>query len=269
MTELRAYGASDTVTTLATCFKLVRRDGVILGFTDADTDLEIEHITYHACGGITRSALEASHDAMIDNLEIEGVLDHRLITCKDLLMGKYDQATITIFLVNRCNLSGPKTHLRTGWFGAISADGNKFTAQIYGMLEAFDQTVGEIYSPMCRARLGDARCCVNLLQYQHAGKVHKIQNGQLVDKSINKADGFYTGGALRFTSGQCCGQQYEVLKHAGNIITIGAGEAVEVRPNDSFTLFPGCDKTLGTCIDKFNNAVNFRGEPFIPNPQKW
>lgn len=26
-----------------------------------------------------------------------------------------------------------------------------------------------------------------------------------------------------------------------------------------------CDKRFITCCNKFNNAVNFRGEPFIPN----
>ncbi|MEL7284253.1 MAG: phage BR0599 family protein, partial [Pseudomonadota bacterium] len=29
-------------------------------------------------------------------------------------------------------------------------------------------------------------------------------------------------------------------------------------------LLEGCDHTLGTCASRFNNAVNFRGEPFLP-----
>jgi hypothetical protein len=29
-------------------------------------------------------------------------------------------------------------------------------------------------------------------------------------------------------------------------------------------LMSSCDKTFITCCNKFNNAVNFRGEPFIP-----
>ncbi|KJV57529.1 phage conserved hypothetical BR0599 family protein [Orientia chuto str. Dubai] len=28
-------------------------------------------------------------------------------------------------------------------------------------------------------------------------------------------------------------------------------------------LITGCDKTFSSCIKKFNNAINFRGEPFI------
>jgi hypothetical protein len=26
----------------------------------------------------------------------------------------------------------------------------------------------------------------------------------------------------------------------------------------------GCDHTLATCASRFGNAVNFRGEPFLP-----
>ena len=31
------------------------------------------------------------------------------------------------------------------------------------------------------------------------------------------------------------------------------------------TLIPGCDKNYRTCCYSFNNAVNFRGEPVIPD----
>ena len=30
------------------------------------------------------------------------------------------------------------------------------------------------------------------------------------------------------------------------------------------TIREGCDHTLGTCSGRFGNAVNFRGEPFLP-----
>jgi len=36
----------------------------------------------------------------------------------------------------------------------------------------------------------------------------------------------------------------------------GAGQAV--------TIVPGCDGQMSTCVNTFNNYINFRGEPFIP-----
>jgi uncharacterized phage protein (TIGR02218 family) len=37
---------------------------------------------------------------------------------------------------------------------------------------------------------------------------------------------------------------------------------------DCFAAVAGCDKELDTCIARFNNAVNFRGEPFVPGTDK-
>ncbi len=33
---------------------------------------------------------------------------------------------------------------------------------------------------------------------------------------------------------------------------------------DDVYIFPGCDKRLATCRDKFDNVRNFRGFPHIP-----
>jgi uncharacterized phage protein (TIGR02218 family) len=38
--------------------------------------------------------------------------------------------------------------------------------------------------------------------------------------------------------------------------TLTAGLRVELRE--------GCDHTLATCSQRFGNAINFRGEPFLP-----
>ena len=37
-----------------------------------------------------------------------------------------------------------------------------------------------------------------------------------------------------------------------------------IAPGDTFAVYPGCDKRLETCIGRFNNVINFRGEPYVP-----
>lgn len=39
------------------------------------------------------------------------------------------------------------------------------------------------------------------------------------------------------------------------------------KTGDLFTLTPGCDKTLATCIKKFNNKTNHGGFEFVPEPE--
>ena len=36
---------------------------------------------------------------------------------------------------------------------------------------------------------------------------------------------------------------------------------------DTFSVFPGCDKTKTTCAGKFSNIARFRGFPFVPVPE--
>jgi uncharacterized phage protein (TIGR02218 family) len=40
------------------------------------------------------------------------------------------------------------------------------------------------------------------------------------------------------------------------------------RIGDTFNAIAGCDKTIGNCAGKFGNAVNFRGEPYVPGMDK-
>jgi hypothetical protein len=61
------------VTTLATCWRITRRDGVVLGFTDYIRDLEVDGVTYEAASGYTRTAIRSTADLAVDNLDLESV----------------------------------------------------------------------------------------------------------------------------------------------------------------------------------------------------
>ena len=56
--------------------------------------------------------------------------------------------------------------------------------------------------------------------------------------------------------------------------TNGSGIFVLTQPlpyapaaSDTFTVYPGCDKSQRTCQLKFNNIVNFAGFPYVPAPE--
>ena len=62
------------VTTLARCWRLTRRDGVVLGFTDHDRDITFEGTTFEAGSGLSASEITASVGLSVDNLEVDGAL---------------------------------------------------------------------------------------------------------------------------------------------------------------------------------------------------
>jgi uncharacterized phage protein (TIGR02218 family) len=41
-----------------------------------------------------------------------------------------------------------------------------------------------------------------------------------------------------------------------------------IQAGDTFNAIAGCDKTKQTCIGKFSNIINFRGEPDVPGMDK-
>jgi len=54
---------------------------------------------------------------------------------------------------------------------------------------------------------------------------------------------------------------------SGGTVTVKLAFLFPVASGDQFQLLPGCDRTLATCGNVFNNAANFGGFPFIPTPE--
>lgn len=152
---------SQETTSLTSCWKIVRRDGVIKTFTDHDVDLVIplDGLTYKAALGYSRSSIDNSSSLSVDNIEVEGFIDDESITAEDLRAGLYDRAEVFIFLVNWQDLTQGILRLRKGWLGeAVITPTGVFKSELRGLAGAYAQNIVEVSTPECRADLGDARC---------------------------------------------------------------------------------------------------------------
>lgn len=160
------------LTSLATCWKIIRKDGTVLGFTDHDSSLTIEGVKYEASTGYFRSAIANSATAAVDNLEVSGFLDSNSITELELRNGAFDFAEVEIFAVNWEDLSMGICRLRYGYFGEVNVrSSGLFTVELRGLMQLFSQTVVETIMPECRADLGDHRCGVPLVPKQRQSAV--------------------------------------------------------------------------------------------------
>lgn len=271
--QLAAHIAGE-VTTLCTCWKLTRRDGLVMGFCDHDADLVIGSVTYAAATGFTPSAVAGTATLAVDNLEVEGMLSAGAILESDLMAGLYDFAAIDIFMVNYSDLTQGVLKLRRGWLGEVSLSRQHFVAEVRGLAQALQQNIGELFSPSCRASLGDARCKINLTGFTAASTVTSATGQQAFTASGLTGDsGIYALGLVTFTSGANAGLSMEVKEHVyasstGGTVTLTLALPYTIAPGDAFTIVQGCDKTIGTCFGTFNNVANFRGEPSIPGIDK-
>jgi len=254
------------VTTLATCWKITRRDGVVLGFTDHVRNLEVDGVTYQAASGYTRTAIRSTADLAVDNLDVESVFSDGGITEVDLRTGRYDFAEIRMFLLNYEDLGQGILKLRRGWLGEVTIRDGMYVAELRGMTQKLLMTVGEVYAPDCAADLGDARCGVDLAALEESGTVSAVSSITAFQTSLVQATGWYDGGELIWTSGANAGQTVAVRSWdaATSTLTLFLPALYPIQAGDPFIVRPGCDKTFATCQAKFDNAVNFRGFPHVP-----
>ena len=159
--SLRGHLAGE-VTTMATCWKITRTDGTILGFTDHNENIIVSAITYEAATGFTPTSVQSNEKLSVDNLEAEGLIDSSTITEGDLLAGLYDYAGVEIFMVNYSSVGAGLLKLKKGTLGEVTVKQENFTAEVRSLSQNLQQNVGEVYSVDCRANFGDNRCGINL-----------------------------------------------------------------------------------------------------------
>ena len=126
-----------------------------------------------------------------------------------------------------------------------------------------------VFSPSCRAILGDNRCKVALSGFTIAATVDEVTNNQTFKASaLSQAAGWFTGGEVIWTSGGNAGRRMEVKEFAGAQVVLALPMGKSIQVGDSFNIIAGCDKTRETCQSKFSNIINFRGEPDVPGTDK-
>jgi hypothetical protein len=147
------------VTTLTTCIRLVRRDGVEFFFTEHDRDIDFSGDTYLAASGYNRTAIEADASLAADNFEVNGIIDSVVLLDTELKAGLFDYADIYMFLVNWADLTMGAMKLKRGTLGELSfVHGEMFKTEVHGMTKALHQVIGRLYAPECGETLGTPRC---------------------------------------------------------------------------------------------------------------
>ena len=253
----------EPVTTLALCWRIERRDGVGLGLTAHDRDLAIDGNVYRASPGMTPSAIRRGDGSEADSMDVAGVMRSDAISEADLLGGRWDGARVAIFAVDWTDTAN-RVELGEGTIGAVETRDGGFTAELRGAASLLDRPVSEETSPECRATLGDKRCRVAMAGRRMLTRVTACDE-ELVTVSVAEpvANG-WGGGRLRWLSGANAGIEEAVAMSSGNLVTLAGLPRFTVAVGDRAELIEGCDKSIATCAERFGNAVNFQGEPYLP-----
>lgn len=253
------------VTTLATCWKVTRRDGTIMGFTDYVDNLVVSGVTYVAATGATPTGIASSNQFSVDNLDVQGILSSDAITEQDIGAGVYDYAAIEIFGVNVSDLTQGVMYYRVGWLGEVTVKNGQFTAELRGLAQKLQQNIGEVFSPSCRATFGDSHCKIDLAGFTVTGTVTSVTSQQaFISADLTQDSGYFTGGEVQWLTGANAGLRMEVKTFLNGQATFVLPMPNAIAAGDTFKAIAGCDKSFPTCYSRFANAANFRGEPYVP-----
>ena len=259
------------VTTLCRCWLLTRKDGAVMGFTDHDGDIVLNGVNCRSVSAMEASAIEDNLGLKVDSQEVSGALQSSAISDMDIAAGKYDGATIEVFVVNWANV-GENFSESSHVIGDIIREDGHFRAELRSHSALLDQSKGRHFVKNCQADLGDGECGVNIASstYTKSGSVTSVESPLvLMVSGINglKA-GWFRGGLLNWASGDNSGQSIEVAEHylgQGRVfIHLWKPMANLPKAGDSFLIIAGCDKSFSTCKAKFSNSANFRGFPHLP-----
>lgn len=263
--NLLAHYQSGT-TTLADLLKITRKDGVTLAVTSAMDAVTIGGQLYSSSQGLNVSSLEFSSDMSVDNLELTTLDDGSVFTHFDILSGKWKNADFTISRYNWANPSDGVEVRMVGTVGEISIERGKITAELRGLQQYLQQPVGIVSSKTCRARLGDFACTVNLIPYTVSGTITSVASASTFTASaLAQAADYFSEGILTFTNGTLSGLAQKVKTHsAGGVFVLSLPMLVAPSVGNTFSVVAGCRKRLSDCSSKFNNVLNFQGEPHLP-----
>ncbi|QPQ56072.1 DUF2163 domain-containing protein [Allosphingosinicella flava] len=251
------------VGTIAFCWRLERADGVCMGFTTHDRDLEIGHLTYRAAPGMVPSAIAMSDGFDAARLDIGGALTSAAITESDLRSGRWDRAAVRIFMVDWTDPEGGQVALASGEIGDVSIEGGAFSAELRGATAILDRPVVEQTSPECRAQLGDRRCRVDLAPRSRMTRVVSAEEDVVVVAEA-AAGNPYGYGQLRWIGGANSGLASQIAASDGARLTLREPPVFAPAAGDLIEIVEGCDRSFTTCRTRFGNAANFRGEPHLP-----
>lgn len=254
--------ADGLLTSLAFCWRLERADGAGLGLTSSDRELTHDGTSYRSAPGVTPAAISRRLGLEPDSGEVAGALSVDALSENDLALGRWNGANVSLVAVDWNDAAAQSIGLLAGELGEVSVEGDAFSAELRGAAARLAKSPCPRTSPECRAAFGDKQCRVDLAG-RSVRAVVTSANGNLL-KLGEAVEERFLFGRLRYLGGDNCGVASVILAVNGNAISLRNRPRAAVEPGTVVQLREGCDKRFESCVSRFQNGANFRGEPHLP-----
>jgi len=234
------------------CFQIKLASGGELNLTNSDHFIRNEDIIFLPNSGLDLKEAEFNDSAQ-NHIIIEGIFEENGITAEVDL----NNAIVKIIIYT----NGVFEHFITYYCCLYTKYDLSFKMYLKPETIKYNQSVINRYSKTCRANFGDSKCKIDKGLYTGIYKIKEILKESLRIEGLDRENGYYNGGQIIFGDNRF---NSKVLSSFGDLVILEDIIPDYVKDAREVKITAGCDKNFITCCNKFNNAINFRGEPLIP-----
>ncbi|EHU2374002.1 DUF2163 domain-containing protein [Acinetobacter baumannii] len=248
-------------------------------YTNYDFDLIVGGELYRSDGPIiSRDGITLSLGVEVDNLSITiDVTDEETFESLRIVQafhnGQMDGARfklerIFIDASTPTDTSAGTIKLFEGRIIEPEFDRNTIQASVASDLDELNvQMPRNLYQPSCSNTLFDHACGLNRENYALETTIAAGSTASRILCDINQPQGWFTQGVIEFLEGGNKGLKRTIRLHELDVLLLTLPLLEYPEVGQRIKVYPGCDKRLETCQNRFNNFARFRGAPFIPIPE--
>ncbi|MFK7968069.1 MAG: phage BR0599 family protein [Rickettsiaceae bacterium] len=235
-------------------YEIFLLSGEVLSLSSSNCEIITDDKIFLPFSGVNLEKGEFN-DSAENIIILSGIFDKRAVCKKMDLAG----CKIKIYLY----IDSILTPLVTYFITEFEKNDLDFQLKCEPETTKYNQSLLLLFSTTCRANFGDAKCGVNIDQYKKTYEIKHIKSCVITLSDMNCNSGYYNLGQALFLDKLERIVSFKIISHNGKSITLDKKVSEDLLEQEEVILVVSCDKKFITCCNKFNNAVNFRGEPTI------
>lgn len=271
----------EPATTTTRILKITLKNGFVYGLAMLDQDVTYDDgqgpVTYVASRGFDPSTFSADLGFTVSNAEGKALLSDDIdgITEDMVKNGELDDAQWVCYLVNFRDLTQGHMIIDAGDIGEVTTRyGIVYTPELLSYVMRLRQPVGSVWSRKCRAIFGSPAnsqtgCGIDLAPLWVSGTVTApgAESDRIFAGDDVGADSpnLAVPGVVQWLTGNNAGTSFSVESIDGLTVELTEPTKYAIVAGDTYRIRPDCAKRFQEdCIDRYDNGVNFKGEPTIP-----
>jgi uncharacterized phage protein (TIGR02218 family) len=256
---------ADEALSLVYCFLLQLRTGEQFFYTEGSQSVTVEGSLYRADPGITVSSIRDGDDAAAQTGTIEIGYSDDGVTEELVRKGGLDGATFNLGMADYRDRTIPFIEIFSGHVDRVTAS-NPYSCSVdLTGWQVKTVNLPGVYSLKCRNVFCDKGCTLDINDHKHPFTMLGDSTDSMtfrIDQAI--PEGLLKLGTCEWQTGRNAGVRSSIAFNSGDQVKLMSPTPYVPVAGDTGVLTDGCDFYADTCQNTYNNLVNMKAEPAVP-----